>query len=103
MKIKLNILLILLALLLSSHVSALEITDNQGGFKSKLMDGRMYDDRGKYIGMITKRGRMYDKDGHFIGQVRGQNILNADGTSRGFIRDGKIYGPNGEYRGQVKH
>ncbi len=90
MKIKLCLCLLMSVMLLAGNASAIELTDSQGGYKSKLMDGRMYDDRGKYIGMITERGRMYDKDGHFIGQIRG------------FIRDGKLYGPDGEYRGQIK-
>ena len=102
MKIKLCLCLLMSVMLLAGNASAIELTDSQGGYKSKLMDGRMYDDRGKYIGMITERGRMYDKDGHFIGQIRGQTLLNADGSSRGFIRDGKLYGPDGEYRGQIK-
>ena len=103
MKIKLCLCLLMAFMLLVGNASAIELSNAQGGYQSKLMDGRMYDDRGKYIGMITERGRMYDKDGHFIGQIRGQTLLNADGSSRGFIRDGKLYGPDGEYRGQIKH
>ncbi len=92
-----------LILFLSGSVYALELMDKHGAYDSRLMNGKIYNDRGQYTGMITSRGKMYDKDGNFIGQIRGQNILNSDGTPRAYIRDNKIYAPDGSYKGQLKH
>ena len=97
------ITMFVLALLMSNAVYALEMVDKHGAYESRLMNGKIYNDRGQYSGMITSRGRMYDKDGNFIGQIRGQNILNSDGTPRAYIRDNKIYAPDGNYQGRLKH
>lgn len=88
--------------LMLSAAYGLEVTDQHGGFKSKLYQGKIYDDRGKYQGMITPDGKMYDKNGRFTGQIKNQAILNSDGSSDGFIRDGKIYDKAGNFKGLLK-
>lgn len=103
MNTKLNIALFpLLLLLVCAPVHAIEVVNEKGGFKSKVFDGKIYDDRGKYTGMITPEGKMYDKDGKFTGQIKNQSILDATGNYNGVIRDGKIYNKEGQYEGQLR-
>lgn len=90
------------AVLAMSSAHAIEVTDSKGGFKSKLFEGKIYNDRGKYTGLITPEGKMYDSEGNFTGQIKNNAILNKDGSSNGFIRDGKIYDNEGLYKGQIK-
>lgn len=79
-----------------------ELMDEKGAFKSKLFEGKIYNDRGQYTGMITSEGKMYDPEGNFTGQIKNQSILNSDGTPKGYIRDGKIYNQDGLLQGQLK-
>lgn len=79
-----------------------QVTDQDGGFKSKSYGGKLYNDRGKYTGMITPEGKMYDEKGNFTGQIKNQSILDRDGSAKGFIRDGKIYDQDGTYKGLLK-
>lgn len=104
MKFKQGIIMsVLLVLTLSwSMVHGLELTDQHVGYKSKVYEGKFYNDRGKYTGMITVDGKMYDEQGQFTGQIKNQAILNSDGTPNGFIRDGKIYDKDGVYKGLLK-
>lgn len=96
------LLLILLFLLASSPIYAVELVNKSGAFQSKTFQGRIYDARGKYTGMITPEGKMYDQDGNFTGQIKNQSILDKDGNNKGVIRDGKIYDKEGLYKGQLK-
>lgn len=104
MKTKQRIMMsVLLGLtMILSTVHGLEVTDQYGGFKSKVYEGKIYNDRGKYTGMITPDGKMYDANGDFTGQIKNQAILNRDGSPNGFIRDGKIYDKDGGYKGLLK-
>ena len=105
MKIKQHVLSSVLVgvSLLMSTAHGLELTDQHGGYKSKVYEGKIYNDRGKYTGMITPEGKMYDEQGEFTGQIRNQSILNRDGSANGFIRDGKIYDKDGLYKGHLKN
>ena len=85
-----------------STVHGLELTDQHGGYKSKVYEGKIYNDRGKYTGMITSDGKMYDDKGNFTGQIKNQAILNRDGSANGFVRDGKIYDKDGQFKGLLK-
>ena len=97
------LMLVLFSILIAlSNVHALEMTDDKGALKSKVIGGKIYNAGGIYTGMITPEGKMYDKDGTFTGQIKNQNILNKDGSSKGFIRDGKIYDKDGLYKGELK-
>ena len=94
--------LVLLLIMSSSFSYAVEVTSPAGNFKAKVFDGKIYNDRGKYTGMITPEGKMYDQDGNFTGQIKDNSILNRDGSYKGVIRDGKIYNKEGIYQGQIK-
>ena len=103
MKKILSITTIALLLIMSIPVQAIELIDKKGSFDAKIFDGKIYNDRGQYTGMITPEGKMYDKDGQFTGQIKGQSIIDKDGDTKGFIREGKIYGKDGHYKGRLKH
>lgn len=94
---------IMLFILMSSSVQAIELIDKKGAFDSKLFQGKIYNDRGKYTGMITPEGKMYDETGQFTGQIKNQTILDQNGDTKAFIRDGKIYDTEGNYKGRLKH
>lgn len=97
-----SIITIVLLMFISTAIHAIEIIDKEGAFDAKTFDGKIYNDRGKYTGMITSEGKMYDEQGHFTGQIRGQTILDKNGDTKAFIRDGKIYDKEGNYRGRLK-
>ena len=103
MKLLPSIITIMLLISMCSAVQAVELIDNKGAFDSKTFDGKIYNDRGKYTGMITPEGKMYDEEGNFTGHIRGQTILDQNGDAKGFIREGKIYGKEGNYKGRLKH
>lgn len=96
------IISIALLMLISISVQAIELIDKKGAFDSKIFDGKIYNDRGKYTGMITPDGKMYDAEGQFTGQIRGQTILDQNGEAKSIIRDGKIYDIEGNYKGRLK-
>ena len=93
---------IILLVFMSISVQAIEIIDKKGALDSKIFEGKIYNDQGKYTGMITPEGKMYDAKGKFTGQIRGQSILDQNGNSEGFIREGKIYDQEGKYKGRLK-
>ena len=97
-----RIITIILLLFMSNSVQAIELIDKKGALDSKTVDGKIYNDRGKYTGMITPEGKMYDEKGKFTGQIRGQSILDQNGNSKGFIREDKIYDTDGKYKGRLK-
>lgn len=97
-----SIITIVLLVFMSISVQAIELIDKKGAFDSKTFDGKIYNDRGKYTGMITPEGKMYDAEGQFTGQIRGQSILDQNGGTKGFIRDGKVYDKEGNYKGRLK-
>lgn len=94
--------LVLLLIMSSSFSYAIEVISPSGNFEAKVFDGKIYNDRGKYTGMITAEGKMYDQDGNFTGQIKNNSILDRDGSYKGVIRDGKIYDKDGIYQGQLK-
>ncbi|MCU7940688.1 MAG: hypothetical protein KZQ64_11775 [gamma proteobacterium symbiont of Bathyaustriella thionipta] len=102
MKTRHSIMVILLLLSISLSAQAVELIDKKGTFDSKAFDGKIYNDRGKYTGMITPEGKMYDAEGQFTGQIKNQAILDSNGAPKGFIRDGKIYNTDGSYKGRLK-
>lgn len=83
-------------------VQAIEFIDKKGSFDSKTFDGKIYNDRGRYTGMITPEGKMYDADGKFTGQIKSQAIVDHNGEPKGYIREGKIYDQEGNYKGRLK-
>ena len=68
MKILLKIWSILF-FLNGSLAVAIEITGSQGEYQSRVIQGKIYDVRGKYTGMITPEGNMYDKQGNYTGKI----------------------------------
>jgi len=96
------VITIILLVFMSIPVQAIELIDKKGALDSKTFDGKIYNDQGKYTGMITPEGKMYDEKGKFTGQIKGQSILDQKGDSKGFIREGKIYGTEGKYKGRLK-
>ena len=97
-----SIITIILLIFMSAPVQAIELIDKKGSFDSKTFDGKIYNDRGKYTGMITPEGKMYDADGNFTGQIKSQAILDQNGEPKGYIREGKIYDKEGNYTGRLK-
>ena len=97
-----QVLFILFLLTMSLSVQAIELIDKNGSLNAKVFSGKIYNDRGRYTGMITPEGKMYDKDGKFTGQIKDKSILDANGQIKGFIRDGKIYNKDGNYTGRLK-
>lgn len=97
-----SVLLFVLMFTMSLSVQAIELIDNKGALNSKVFGGKIYNDRGRYTGMITSEGKMYDKEGKFTGQIKDKSILDASGHIKGFIRDAKIYDKDGNYTGRLK-
>jgi hypothetical protein len=92
----------ILLLLIGSSVQAIEIINDKGSLDAKVFDGKIYNDRGRYTGMITPEKKMYNEKGEFTGQIKNNSIIDMNGNVKGFIRDGKIYDKEGAYTGQLK-
>ncbi len=86
----------------STSVKAVEVIDKDGHLETKLIEGKMYDERGRYKGKLMPGGKMYDKDGNFTGQIKEHAIIDEKGDAKGYIRDGKIYDKDGQYKGELK-